>query len=166
MPVPFDLSKLSDVVKNDVEKDAYGAKIKIPDITNLATKTTLNPKTNKDKGEIRSIDNLATNAALKAKINEFVCKIPNTTNLAITTALTAVENKILNISKLVQKTDYNTKLNDIKNKITDHDQDKCITTPEFDTLTAENFAQTLKQANLARKSDIANILKREILMMN
>ena len=143
MPVPFDLSKLSDVVKNDVEKDAYGAKIKIPDITNLATKTTLNPKTNKDKGEI-----------------------PNTTNLAINTALTAVENKIPNVSNLVQKTDYNTKINDIKNKITDHDQDKCTTTPEFDTLTAENFAQTLKQANLARKSDIANIVKREILMMN
>ena len=105
MPVPFDLSKLSDVVKNDVEKDAYDAKIKIPDITNLATKTTLNPKTNKDKGEIPSIDNLATNAALKAKINEFVCKILNTTNLAINTALTAVENKIPNVSNLLQKTD-------------------------------------------------------------
>ena len=32
MHVPFDLSKLSDVVKNDVEKDAYGAKIKIPEL--------------------------------------------------------------------------------------------------------------------------------------
>ena len=46
--VPVDLSKLNDVVKNDVVKKAvYNAKIKniedkIPDITNLATKTTLN----------------------------------------------------------------------------------------------------------------------------
>ena len=46
IPVPVDLSKLSDVVKNDVvKKDVYNAKIKniedkIPDITNLATKTT------------------------------------------------------------------------------------------------------------------------------
>ena len=43
-PVPVDLSKLSDVVKNDViKKTAYNAKIseiegKIPDISNLATK--------------------------------------------------------------------------------------------------------------------------------
>ena len=47
VPVSVDLSKLSDVVKNDVvKKDVYNAKIKniedkIPDITNLATKTTL-----------------------------------------------------------------------------------------------------------------------------
>ena len=46
--VPVDLSKLSDLVKNDVpEKDVYNAKIKniedkLPDITNLATNTTLN----------------------------------------------------------------------------------------------------------------------------
>ena len=47
VPVPVDLSKLSDVVKNDVvKKDVYNAKIKniedkIPDITNLATNTTV-----------------------------------------------------------------------------------------------------------------------------
>ena len=45
--VPVDLSKLSDVVKIVVKKDVYNAKIKsiedkIPDITNLATNTTLN----------------------------------------------------------------------------------------------------------------------------
>ena len=54
-PVPVDLSKLSDVVKKDVFKtDAYNAKIKnteekIPDITNLATNTTLNVKINEVK---------------------------------------------------------------------------------------------------------------------
>ena len=48
--VSVDLSKLSNEVKNDiVKKDVYNAKIKniedkIPDITNLATKTTLNAK--------------------------------------------------------------------------------------------------------------------------
>ena len=47
---PVDLSKLSNVVKNDVvKKTEYNAKIKniedkIPDITNLATKTILNAK--------------------------------------------------------------------------------------------------------------------------
>ena len=48
--VPVDLSKLIDVVKNDVVKrDVYNAKIKniedkIPDITNLATNTLVNAK--------------------------------------------------------------------------------------------------------------------------
>ena len=49
---PVDLSKLGNVVKNDVVKiTEYNAKIKniedkIPDITNLATKTTLNATIN------------------------------------------------------------------------------------------------------------------------
>ena len=52
VPVPIDLSKLSDAVGNDVvKKDVYNAKIKdienkILDITNLATNTTLNAKIN------------------------------------------------------------------------------------------------------------------------
>ena len=52
---PFDLNKLSNAVKTDVvKKTKYNAKIKsiedkIPDITNLATKTTLNTKTNEVK---------------------------------------------------------------------------------------------------------------------
>ena len=160
--IPVNLNKLSDLVKNDVvEKDLYNAKIKniedkIPDITNLATKTTLNAKINEVKGEIPSITNLATTAALNAKINEVKGKIPSITNLATTTALTAVENKIPNVSNLVKKTDYNRKICEIENKITDHDHDKYITTQEFNKLTSENFTASLKRANLARKSDIAN----------
>ena len=50
-PVPTDLSKLSDVVKNDVKKKDYNAKIKniedkIPSITNLSTNVTLDAKIN------------------------------------------------------------------------------------------------------------------------
>ena len=65
--VPIDLSRLSDVVKNDaVEKDAYNAKIKniedkILGITKLATKTALNAKTNEVKDEIPSITYLVKN---------------------------------------------------------------------------------------------------------
>ena len=64
------LSKLSDVVKNDVvKKDVHNAKIKniedkIPDITNVATTTTPNAKINEVRGEIHSITNLAITAAL------------------------------------------------------------------------------------------------------
>ena len=52
VPIPVDLSKLNGKVKNDViKKDVYNAKItniedKIPDITNLATNTSLNAKIN------------------------------------------------------------------------------------------------------------------------
>ena len=51
-PVPVDFSKLSNVVKNDfVKKTEYNARIKsiedkIPDISNLATKSILNAKIN------------------------------------------------------------------------------------------------------------------------
>ena len=48
MSVPVDLSRVSDLVKNDVvKKDVYNSKIKniedkIPDITNLAINASLN----------------------------------------------------------------------------------------------------------------------------
>ena len=60
VPVPVELSKLSYVVKNEVvKKTGYNTKIKniedkIPDITNLATKTVLNIKINEVKTEIPS----------------------------------------------------------------------------------------------------------------
>ena len=63
VPVPVDLSKLNDVVKNDVvKKTDYNAKItdiegKIPDVSNLATKTVLTTVENK----IPSVSELATN---------------------------------------------------------------------------------------------------------
>ena len=58
VPVTVDLSKLSDVVKNNVvKKDVYNAKIKnvkdkIPDITNVATNTSLNAEINAVQSEI------------------------------------------------------------------------------------------------------------------
>ena len=68
LPVPVDLSKLSDVVKNVVvKKDAYNAKLKnpensIPDITKLANPS-LNSKKNEVKSEIPSITNITTTTA-------------------------------------------------------------------------------------------------------
>ena len=138
--------------------------LKIREITNLATNASLNAKINEVKGEITNITSLATDASLNAKINEIKGGIPNINNIATTTALTAVENKIHSVSNSVKKTDYNTKIGEIKNKITDHDHDKYI--PEFDKLTAENFAARLKQADLVSKSKIANFVKRQILIIN
>ena len=84
--VTVDLSKLSDLVKNDVIKKMYimlKSKIKMPEITNLATNTTLN-----------------------AKVNEVKNKIPNITNLATTTALTTGENKIPDRSKCITTPEF------------------------------------------------------------
>ena len=109
--------------------------------------------------KIPSITNLATKTTLNAKINEAKVEIPSINNLATTTAFTAVGNKIPDFSNLVKKTDYNTKINEIEKKITDHSHDKCISTSEFNKLTAENFSAGLAQENLVRKTDFDDKLK-------
>ena len=69
--VPVDLSKLSDVVKNDVvKKDVYNAKIKniknqIPDITNLDTTAAFTTVKNK----IHNVSNLGV-----SRISILACK--------------------------------------------------------------------------------------------
>ena len=65
-----------------------------------------------------------------------------------------------------KKIDYNTKLIEIEENITDHDHNKYITTQEFNKLTSKNFAARLAQANLASKNDIADFVKKHILMIN
>ena len=47
----------------------------------------------------------------------------------------------------------------LKKKQLDHDYAKYITTQESNTLSAENFTATLKQANLATKAHIADFVK-------
>ena len=97
VPVPDDLNKVSDPVKNNViKKDICKAKIKyikdkISDSTNLGTDTTLN-----------------------AKLNEIQGEIPSITNLAATTAVIAAESKIPNVSKLVKKLTITQKLRKLK----------------------------------------------------
>ena len=99
VPVPVDLSKLSNVVKNDVEKYVCNAKIKniedkLPDIT---TKTTLKAKINEVKGEIPHIANLATQTALNAVEN----KIPSVSNLVKKNNLTVTQ-KLMKFKRKLQ----------------------------------------------------------------
>ena len=44
---------------------------------------------------------------------------------------------------LVKKTGYDTKINEVGKKITDHDHAKYITTQEFNKLTAEDFKERI-----------------------
>ena len=64
-----------------------------------------------------------------------------------------VKNKIPDVSSLVQKTDYDTKISEVEKKFTDHNHDKYITTPEFNKFTAEMFAARFAQENLITKTD-------------
>ena len=74
---------------------------------------------------------------VNVKVTEIEGKIPSISGLATNTALTAVENKIPNVSSSVKKTECNTKISEIENKVNDHNHDKYITTPEFNTLAAD-----------------------------
>ena len=125
--VPVDLSKLSNIVKNDVvkktdynklvtkvdnidtsglvKKTDYNTKIteiedEIPDNSSFVKKTDYNTKITEIEDKILDISGLATKTVLTTVEN----KIPSINNLATKTALTTVENKILSISGLVKKT--------------------------------------------------------------
>ena len=86
---------------------------------------------------------------LRKKLTELQNKIPDISTLATKTALTAVENKVPSVSSLVKKTDYDTKITEIKKKLTDHNHDKYISTPEFNTLAADVITKTDFDAKLS-----------------
>ena len=79
--VPVDLSKLSDVVKNDVSKEAVYNK--------LAAKVN-----NVDTSKIPDTSGLVKKTDYDAKITEIEGKIPNISGLATMSELAVVDNKI------------------------------------------------------------------------
>ena len=80
--------------------------------------------------------------------------------MATNSALTAVENKIPDVSSLVKKTDYKTKISEIENKVNYHNHDKYITASEFNTMAADVFkARLAAQTNLIRKPHFDSKLK-------
>ena len=183
--VPVDLSKLSNVVKNDVKKTVYdklvakvnnidtnnfvlktnfdtkftGLENKIPNTNCLLKKTDYNSKITEIENKIPDINGLATKTALTTVEN----KIPSINNLATETALTTVENKIPSISGLVKKTDYNAKITDIENVVNNHNHDKYVAISEFNTLAANVFNARLVQANLLTKKLLQ--IKQNIFLM-
>ena len=94
-----------------------------------------------------------SNLVKKAKHTKLENKIPNVSSLVTKTAFTAVENKITDVSSLVKKTNYNTKITEIEKKVTDHNHEKYITTPEFNTLAVDVFNARLAQTNLITKAE-------------
>ena len=93
-PVPVHLSKLSDIVKNDVVKKTVYDKL-VANVDNIDTSDfVLKTKYQTDKTELEKKIPNVTNFVQKAKLTELENKIPDISNLPTKTALTAVENKI------------------------------------------------------------------------
>ena len=67
--------------------------------------------------------------------------LKDVSSLAIKSALTAIENKLPDFSTLVKKSNYDTKISEFEKKLTDHNHDKNITTPAFNTLAAHVLMQ-------------------------
>ena len=74
-----------------------------------------------------------TTTVLNTNISEINKKIPNTSSGLVTTIV------------------LNTKISEVENKIPNHN--KYVNALEFNKLTAENFSERLKQANLVNKTD-------------
>ena len=141
VPVPVDLSKLSDVVKMILLKktvcDTLVAKVNNIDTSDFVLKT--NSQTPKTKLGKKIPDAIDTVRKIDTKIAEIEDKIHDTSNLATKTALTTVGNIIPSVSSLVKKTDYDTTITEIENKLDNHNYGKFITTPEFNTLAKDVF---------------------------
>ena len=156
IPVPVDLSKLSNVVKADVVEKAVYDKL-VEKVENIDTSWfVLKAICDTDKSELEKKIPGASKHVKKtdynAKISEIEGKIPSISGLATTSVLTVVENKIPDVISLVKKTNYNTKISKIEKKLTDHNHDKHITTPEFNKFAKELFNERLNQAHLVTKT--------------
>ena len=139
--VPVDLSKLSDLVKNDVvKKDVYNklvAKVNAIDPSKFISKT----RYDTDKSELEN-------------------KIPDTSGLVkktdYNTKITEIEGKILDISSLATKTakkaDYSSKVTEIQNIFNNRNHDKYIDTEKFNKLAGGVFNARLAQANLVTET--------------
>ena len=147
-PVPVDSSKLSDAGKNVVVKktvyDKLVAKVNNTDTSDFALKTNYQREKTKLEKKIPQV----TDFVKKTKLTKLENKNPNISNLAIKTALTIAQNKILDDSNIVKKTDYNTKITELENKLNNHNHVEYIKNLEFNTLAADVFNARLAQANL------------------
>ena len=114
MPALVDLSKLSDVVKNDVFKkavyDKLVAKANNVDTSGFLLKTKYDTDKSEIENKIPNISDLVKKVDYNTKITEINGKIPDIISLATKTELTTVKNKIPDVSSFVKKTDYNTKI--------------------------------------------------------
>ena len=138
----IDTSKFVSRTKFTTDTNSLDDKIdkvekKIPDISGLATKlsvtrliTEQEDYTDKVKKKIPDISGLASKTELTAVEN----KIPDISGLATTSALTAVENKIPDITSLITKTDFDTKLKSVSDRVTNNKSNNILLDNEIEKL--------------------------------
>ena len=102
VPVPVDLSKLSDVVKKTAY-DKLVAKVNNIDTSGFVLKTKYDTDKSELENKIPDTSGLVKKTNYNTKITELENKIPDISNLATKTALTAIENKIPSVSNVVKK---------------------------------------------------------------
>ena len=107
VPIPVDLSKLSDVVKTDVvKKDVYNklvTKVNNIDTIGFVLKTNYDADKSELENKIPDTSGLVKKTDYSTKIAKIQGKIPDISNLATKTASTSVENKIPSVCNLVKK---------------------------------------------------------------
>ena len=118
MAVPVDLSKLSDVVKNNVVKknvyDQLVAKVNSIDTSEFVLKTKYDTDKSELGNKILNTGGLVKKTDYNIKITEIEGKIPDVSNLATKTALITVANEIPNVSSPVKKQIIAIKLQKLK----------------------------------------------------
>ena len=118
MAVPVDLSKLSDVVKNNVVKknvyDKLVAKVNSIDTSEFVLKTKYDTDKSELGNKIPNTGGLVKKTDYNIKITEIEGKIPDVSNLATKTALITVANEIPNVSSPVKKQIIAIKLQKLK----------------------------------------------------
>ena len=123
---------------NILDDKIYKVEKKIPDITGLATKS--------------SVTYLITQA--EDEIDKIVKKIPDISGLATKTELIAVENKVPNASDFVLKSDYATEISTIKN---DYATNASLDS-KINDLKAQHITDEVKKVDEKVKKNASDIL--------
>ena len=134
--------------------DKLFTKVNNIDTSGFVLKTKYTADISELEKKISDTSGLVNKLKSNAKITEIECKIRSISALATTSTLTAVENKIPSISTLFKKKNYNSKISKIEKRITDHNRDKYITSPEFNNLVAKIFTAKLAHENLVKKTEL------------
>ena len=166
-PVPSDLAKLSNVVKDDVvKKTAYNKLVTKVDKIGT-TKFVSRTKYKNVDVEIKISDvdkkipdgsGLVKKTDFNPNITEVEGKIPRITGLATNSALTAVENKIPDVTSLIKKTYFNAKLKKISDRVASNETKHLLVETELKKREKVDAAYFRGKNYLAGNDDTQNYL--------
>ena len=145
-----------DTTKYDSE--VGNLKLKISDIRGLLQTSTFNSKITEIEGKITTAEGKIpdiSNLATKTEVTTVENKIPNISNLATKTEVTNVENKIPDANAFVKKTDYSTEITKIKN---DYITNTALTSTLNDLTQNSHFTSDIKKVDDKANKNSSDIL--------